>query len=718
MEEFAVPSWVTVVDVSQFTHEIFGETEEATMIEIEARLKVFAGMNGFTTKRQHIRMGGPSKCVVIGRSYSCTFKGCTCSWHFWIVMQPSGLYSLGKHRLLHDHPLDMGKTRRYRATHGFSDDEEVHIWQAIAMSMRPKAIQQSLQLCCKRDVSSKDVYNYLQSRNHVDYWNDASEFVKRCHSMRNEKRLALFDLSVDEDGVLNKMFFCPTSGYEHAKRYGQMIAMDATYKTNRFRLPLVTIIGEDNEGRTKGLAYAFLTQEASSDYTWVMQCLKRCLGNCDPTFLITDGDKAMKRAVDDVFETTAHFRCLWHLNKSVRKNMRAILGIRFNDFFVHFKRIQAEGCAINAGRMLEELCKKYALNENTYWMKEIHSSFSSWCEGMLPQRFCGRLRTTSPNESHHKRLKTRLRSTTSLCECLDVILDLKEAEMSIDIRTRPCRYPFLRHLQVSSLCANILDTQVSESFDIQHVEEDGGCSFVVDTWGKAYKVSKITGECTCGMTQRKGLPCKHVISELLRAQSTSAIETFCSDYWKLTERTSLFVDEYVDDPAPTTGTEHCTVMAGSERLQEQNEFLALVHRFLSFEDANDFKHEETSLIRHIKQSIMTISDSRHDVCRESDKDVTISSPLHPRGRRGRGTSKRAKDPFEEGEKRKRRKKATRSKRCVEESRGELDARITVPIEVESTRPLERETTVQVRSARIPKKRTDFFGGENQWDTRG
>ena len=83
----------------------------------------------------------------------------------------------------------------------------------------------------------------------------------------------------DEEGHVTHVFV----GYLHAvaiyRRNYDVILIDATYKTNRFGMPLVNIIGTTGLNSTIHLAQAFVQRERKSDSCGSLRNCVECLGN-------------------------------------------------------------------------------------------------------------------------------------------------------------------------------------------------------------------------------------------------------------------------------------------------------------------------------------------------------------------------------------------------------------------------------------------------------
>jgi hypothetical protein len=114
---------------------------------------------------------------------------------------------------------------------------------------------------------SRDVYN----RSYDYTQNKGTSTRKLIETLRDDG--FLYRLKVDVQNSIEALFFCKPQDVQMARIYGQMVIIDATYKTNRFRLPLVNIVTVDNNLHTVRTALCFVSSEKTSAYTWILQQL-------------------------------------------------------------------------------------------------------------------------------------------------------------------------------------------------------------------------------------------------------------------------------------------------------------------------------------------------------------------------------------------------------------------------------------------------------------
>ncbi|XP_052210141.1 uncharacterized protein LOC127813254 [Diospyros lotus] len=92
--------------------------------------------------------------------------------------------------------------------------------------------------------------------------------------------------------------------------------MDCTYKTNRYRYPLLQIVGVTSTELTFPVAFAFMDHEYEDNYTWAMERLQSLMGsNIFPRVVVTDRELALINAIHKVAES-AHAKLKRHLGSS------------------------------------------------------------------------------------------------------------------------------------------------------------------------------------------------------------------------------------------------------------------------------------------------------------------------------------------------------------------------------------------------------------------
>src|SRR2546423_8829386 len=115
------------------------------------------------------------------------------------------------------------------------------------------------------------------------------------------------------------------------QRFSDVVLNDNTCKTNKYNMYLSIFMIKDNYGRFQNVANVLVEDKMSSTYTWILQCLLKATGIIPKSFW-TDSEPGLINAISQVFPTTLHFYCLFHIWQNVVKHLKAKLGSNFNNF--------------------------------------------------------------------------------------------------------------------------------------------------------------------------------------------------------------------------------------------------------------------------------------------------------------------------------------------------------------------------------------------------
>ncbi|XP_058747045.1 uncharacterized protein LOC131620037 [Vicia villosa] len=109
-----------------------------------------------------------------------------------------------------------------------------------------------------------------------------------------------------------------------------VLIIDSTYKTNKYRLPFLEIVGVTSTDKTFSVGFAFLECEKEDNVTWDLGICKTLLvdQNNMPSDIVIDRDNALMNAVGTVFPTSTALLCRYHLTSNVRSNLKIAVGTK------------------------------------------------------------------------------------------------------------------------------------------------------------------------------------------------------------------------------------------------------------------------------------------------------------------------------------------------------------------------------------------------------
>ncbi|RKF96059.1 hypothetical protein GcM1_005001, partial [Golovinomyces cichoracearum] len=105
----------------------------------------------------------------------------------------------------------------------------------------------------------------------------------------------------------------------------QVIILDATYGTQKYGLPLFTIIVIARVVIAIPVAHYFMERVAENNFTWALEVLQDLYFKYEielPRVIFHDRDRACINVLHAIFSTTSTMLCRWHMDTDVRVWLR------------------------------------------------------------------------------------------------------------------------------------------------------------------------------------------------------------------------------------------------------------------------------------------------------------------------------------------------------------------------------------------------------------
>lgn len=224
---------------------------------------------------------------------------------------------------IHNHPPSAHPVA-HPAHRGQSMQEVMDIDKLIGAGVTTKNIQTYArqQDSCSL-ITAQDIRNRI-----AEMQRQSCEGESTIHALANQLDREGFwsRIQFDDKGRVTAVLFAHPGSLGFLQSYPDVLILDCTYKTNKYRMPLLEIIGVDACQRSFCVAFAFISGEETQDYLWVFERLRSLYETCNarlPSVIVTDGDKACMNAIRMVFPSAASILCLWHANKAVQRNCKS-----------------------------------------------------------------------------------------------------------------------------------------------------------------------------------------------------------------------------------------------------------------------------------------------------------------------------------------------------------------------------------------------------------
>ncbi|XP_071739069.1 uncharacterized protein [Rutidosis leptorrhynchoides] len=197
-----------------------------------------------------------------------------------------------------------------------SDNEFCLVAELFRMNMAPRDILSVIKQHFPNNVSSlSTIYNAIKKIRMMETGGKSPMQV--LMSILHSSGYTYYYTTATSNELENLFFIHPIS-FNIWRAYPHVLIIDATYKTNRYKMPFVKIVGVTSTSKTFCIAFAFIHDETTVRYEWVLNCLKLTLGECMlPRVIVTDREMALINACRGVFPDAARLFCRWHIRHNI-----------------------------------------------------------------------------------------------------------------------------------------------------------------------------------------------------------------------------------------------------------------------------------------------------------------------------------------------------------------------------------------------------------------
>ncbi|XBJ23026.1 hypothetical protein VPH35_001293 [Triticum aestivum] len=483
---------------------------------------------------------------------------CGCDAHIFVKLCANDTYKIESWVKHHNHGLvSLDKRHLIRSNRRVSERAKNTLYTCSKASICTCQAYRLLHVseggfanagCMKRDLQNYYRDLRLKIRNA-----DAQMFVAQLGRKQEVNSAFFYDFVVSAEGKLMYVFWADATSRKNYKHFGSVVSFDSTYTTNQYDMIFAPFTGVNHHLQSVFFGAAFLLNEKTESYVWLFETFLKAMGGVAPTLIITDEATSIKNGIDEVFPTSVHRLCMWHIMEKLPEK----LGPAIREESEFWKRMNA--CVWGSETVTEfelewnSIISEYGLEDNE-WLTKRFSLRESW----IPAYFmdippAGILRTTSRSESAnsffnrfiHRRLtfvEFWLRFETALeCQRQEELI----ADNSSIHRIPQLVTPWAMEKQGSQVFTHEVfgkfQEQVIAARDnccVQGIAQDGGIKVVTFKTG-ASRVREVRcdtttmiANCSCKLYESHGIPCRHIV-QVMRIENQKELPTFyIMERWK------------------------------------------------------------------------------------------------------------------------------------------------------------------------------------------
>jgi MULE transposase domain len=430
----------------------------------------------------------------------------------------------------HNHEIDLPLAAHSKYRHQALQAFEADIIEMIESGITPSNVLSKLRCSDNPEamnIARKDIVNLI-AKHRQQQLAGRTPVEWLYNQLKSESDFFFRDQIHHSTGRLTCLFIAPKSGINLLRDNPDILLMDSTYKTNRFKMPLLSICGTTLVKKSFQVAAVFLTREKEDDYTWAIRQLSQLLeseGIRPPRCITTDRELALMNSLNGhmMFRSVPHILCHWHINTNILSNAKKHFPkpTRGSDGVIQrdpkFDEFLDEWNALIRSHTPEIYASKLTKFEEAgrYPVEAVQYAVKTWLEPWktkivrcyIDQHPHFGTLTTSIVESSHASLKKFLlhRSTGDLKTVFERLRHYwlhQDVEAAVEAAQQRNKVLIATHFllqkvrfQISPLATTLVGEQLR----------------------KLPRQRRLpAGPCTCTITTTHGIPCQHVLDGLIR----------------------------------------------------------------------------------------------------------------------------------------------------------------------------------------------------------
>jgi len=358
----------------------------------------------------------------------------------------------------------------------------------------------------------------------------------------------IYDVKRDSDNRIQYLFFAHQKQVEMQLANPDVLMMDCTYRTNKYKVPLLHVLGCTNLQTFFSAGFCFLRNETRQDYQWAVSAFLFKTRTPQPRVFISDHEDALKSAASRLLPRVPQLLCVWHINKNVQT--KAQLEWRNADAKTkEEKQAMSDKRSEFMGRWVQIVYSKTEAEFESKWeaLRTDYESQPTLCEYLQQNQYPFRhewarpwtsrhrhynTTTTSPIEGMHKVLKDYL--MTSRGDFLRVVerighLALNQySKYRTELASSKTRLKFEHNLEkMPFLLPDIHDVVTPPA--IEHVRKQ-------EELRQQHLKEHRLRPCTGYFEMTYGLPCYHTLQAMKDTGSSLWMSHFDDDHWRYQRR--------------------------------------------------------------------------------------------------------------------------------------------------------------------------------------
>ncbi|CAA3022245.1 FAR1-RELATED SEQUENCE 2-like isoform X1 [Olea europaea subsp. europaea] len=410
------------------------------------------------------------------------------------------------------------------------------------------------------DICPDDVYYAIRGRNKQNYNSVCRREGMRLVLDEDDLQLLLdylmlkqaktpnfyYAIDFDKETRMKNVFWVDPQGIHDYVYFDDVVFFDTYYIKNKYKIPFVPILGVNHHFQYLLLGCALIGDETPSTFVWLMRTWVRAMSGRSPKVVITDYEKSMREATEEVFPDASHRFCLWHVYAEIHPNIGNKVSC-FENFTREFDKCIYKSLSDEAfEKRWQKMVDKFELGDDE-WIRSLYEDRGKWVPTYMRDIFLGGLCTIERSQSVSSFFDKYIHKETTFKDFIvkfkEFLHERYEEEAKAEFENRNIEPTLKSHSPLERQMSAVYTHAIFQKFQAEvlgidscnterECEDAGSVTFQVDDLQKQHNFIALwnKGEdvicCSCRSFEYIGFLCRHAMSVL----QISGVSFIKSDY--------------------------------------------------------------------------------------------------------------------------------------------------------------------------------------------
>ncbi|XP_047264367.1 protein FAR-RED IMPAIRED RESPONSE 1 isoform X2 [Capsicum annuum] len=532
----------------------------------------YAKSMGFTTSIKNSRRSKKSK-EFIDAKFACSRYGVTpesdtgssrrpslkktdCKASMHVKRKRDGKWFIHEFIKKHNHELLPALAYHFRIHRNvkLAEKNNIDILHAVSERTRKMYVEMSRQCGGSQEIGllANDLnYQFDKGRCLSLEEGDAQVMLEYFMHIQKENPYFFYAVDLNEDQRLRNLFWVDAKSRKDYVSISDVVFFDTSYMKSNEKMPFALFIGVNHHCQPMLLGCALVADETKPTFVWLMKTWLRAMDGQAPKVIITDQDKSLKEAIENIFPCSHHCFALWHVLERIPEILAHVVKQHENFMEKFSKCIFKSATDEQFDLRWWKMVSRFELQENE-WVHTLYEDRKKWVPAYMRGRFMAGMSAAQRSESVSSFFDKYIQKKISLKEFMRqygmILQNRYEEEAVADFDTLHKQPALKSPSPWEKQMSTIYTHAIFKKFQVEvlgvvgchpkkEAENGENVTFRVDDCEKddnfmvTWNESRSDVSCSCLLFEYKGFLCRHAMIVLQMCGLSSIPSQFILKRW-------------------------------------------------------------------------------------------------------------------------------------------------------------------------------------------